>query len=224
MNDSRFGFAVNYEIAPIILNQGIAAGVPSGAMSILTLTEGSDTISYNDINKYFANFKVISGGTLQEWGIADYPFASMIMAANAVIKNALHISLLMICPAQNSANSYVNKISKMTTIKNQLDTHISQGGYFTVSTPAFTYSDCLLTSLRDISNPSDKQVQLMYQWDFVQPLITQNAATLANNRLMSKLAAQTQTPNPLTNSGVDVVVDQPTVVNSGPSNRYVYKP
>jgi hypothetical protein len=209
MIDNRTGFSFSHEIAPIVLEGGIASGVPGEAFSILTLTEGTDFALYEDFNQYFAHFKVLSGGTLQEWSVADYPFASMIMAANAVIKNALHISLMMVCPAQNSSNNYANKIAKMTSIKNQLDNHISQGGFFTVSTPAFTYSNCLLTSLRDVSSPSDKQVQLMYQWDFVQPLLTQSAANIAMNNLTNKFDKQLPTPNPITNSGLDVVVNNP---------------
>jgi hypothetical protein len=204
-------FQRNYEISPIILQGGIATGLPDGAMSILTLTEGSDNYVAPSVNDYFAHFRVLSGGTLEDWGIAEYPFASMIMASNAVIQNPLHINLIMICPAQtNGENNYYQKKAKLTGLKLQLDSHISQGGYFTVNTPAYTYNDCLLVSLRDVSSTADKQVQLIYQWDFVQPLITQSAATEAYNNLYNRFAKQLPTANPIANSGLPVVVNNPT--------------
>jgi hypothetical protein len=140
----------------------------------------------------------------------------MVMASNAVIQNPLHISLLMLCPAKNMADrNYITKIAKITALKTKLNDHISRGGYFHVNTPAYTYTDCLLTSIRDVSSTGDKQVQLVYQWDFVQPLITQSAAAIAFNNLYNRFDKQLPTSNPLTNSGVDVVVNNPT--NTQPS-------
>lgn len=195
-----------YEIAPITLVNGIAANVAYGTMTVLSLTEGTEESLANS-NDYFAHFKVMPGSTLQEWGIAQYPFASMIMAANAVIQNPLKVSLLMLCPAQSSypSLSYANKQSRITLLKTQLDQHISLGGSFTVATPAYTYNNCLLTSLRDVSSGGDKQVQMAYQWDFVQPLLTQEAATISYNALYNKLSGQLPTTNPVTNNGVDNV-------------------
>ena len=68
-----------------------------------------------------------------------------------------------------------------------LENHVQLGGTFTVLTPAYTYTNCLLTSLRDVTSPSDKQVQFMYQWDFVQPLITISGATSVLGNLMQKV-------------------------------------
>jgi hypothetical protein len=216
MIDARYDFAVNYEISPIVLVGGIASGLPGGAMSILSLTEGSDNVSYEDLDRYFARFTVLSNGTLQDWGIADYPFASMVMAANAVIQNPLRVSLMMLCPAKNIGDrNYMTKIAKITAMKSKLNDHVSRGGYFHVSTPAYTYTDCLLTSIRDVSSANDKQVQLMYQWDFVQPLITQSAAAQALNNLTNRFDKQLPTPNPINNSGLDVVINNPT--NTQPS-------
>ena len=77
----------------------------------------------------------------------------------------------MICPAQTNGG-YIYKQAILTAMKLTLDLHLSSGGTFTVITPAYTYLDCLLTSVRDVSSVSDKQVQYMFQWDFVQPLIS----------------------------------------------------
>jgi hypothetical protein len=165
-------FQLSNEISPIVLMHGIAESEPDSALLISDLIEtgGTNGFLYND---YFAHFKPVSGGTLADWGIAEYPFASLIMAANAIIQNPLKISMLMICPAQNDANrNYLAKTSILTNLQNQIQTHINLGGYFTVITPAFTYESCLLRNLRDVSPPSEKQVQFVWQWDFEQPLIT----------------------------------------------------
>ena len=199
-----------YEITPIVLREGIATGLPDGAMSILQLTEGSENIIYENANDYFAHFKVVSGGTLEEWQVAQYPFASMTMAANAVIQSPLHVSLLMICPAQGNANnSYMAKQARISAMKSQLDTHMNLGGYFDVSTPAYTYTNCLLTAIRDVSSEADKQVQVMYQWDFMQPLITQGQLSQSLNNLFNKFDKQLPTPNPVTSSGTSNVVNNP---------------
>ena len=196
-------FQRSYEIAPIILTGGLAANLPDGAMTILTLTEGSEA-NYGTIEHYFARFKVLPGGSLQDWGIAEYPFANMTMAANAVVQNPLRVSLQMLVPAKSNVpgNSYPFKSARMSAIKTKLDTHITLGGYFTVATPAFTYVDCLLVSMRDVGSGGDKQVQLAYQLDFVQPLITQQAATQTLNSFYNKLNGGLPTKAPLTNSSV----------------------
>jgi len=42
--------------------------------------------------------------------------------------------------------------------------------------------------MRDVSSASDKQVQYMYQLDFVQPLVTTQAAEKVLGALMNKVA------------------------------------
>ena len=196
-------FQRSYEISPIILQGGLAANLPDGAMTILTLTEGAE-VTYPDPDQYFAHFKVQPGSSMQDWGIAEYPFANMVMAANAVVQNPLRVSLQMLVPAKSNVagSGYPFKSARMSAIKAMLDAHITQGGYFTVATPAFTYVDCLLVSMRDIGSGGDKQVQLAYQLDFVQPLITQQAATQTFNNSYNKLNGGLPTSAPLTNSGV----------------------
>lgn len=187
-------FQRSYEIAPIWLEGGLAQNLPNKIMSILQLTEGNSRVTYPNVNDYFAHFKVMSGGDLQSWGVADYPFASLAMAANAVLSTPLKISMMMYCPAQaspqsnNYKNSYVEKISTLTTLKFSLDDHIASGGTFIVNTPSFVYANAILTSLRDISVTSDKQVQYMWQWDFICPLITQSQTEAVYNNLYEKMS------------------------------------
>lgn len=181
-------FQLQNEISPIVLMGGLAQQLQDG-MKITDLTEpGGDasTVGYT-YDDYFAHFKPVSGGTLAEWGIAEYPFASLIMAANAVIQNPLKISMLMICPAQtDTERNYISKSQRLTNLQNQIQTHISLGGTFIVVTPAFTYDNVLLRSIRDVSPPSDKQVQFIWQWDFEQPLITTSGAQQALGFFASK--------------------------------------
>ena len=72
------------------------------------------------------------------------------------------------------------------------------GGTVTVLTPAYTYTNCLLTNIRDVSTSSDKQVQFLYQWDFTQPLITQQGAQQVLGNLMNKFQNGLPTPTALT--------------------------
>jgi len=191
---AQFQFA--NEISPILLVNGIALSSPNGVLMISDLIENYQTEGY-EYNDYFAHFKPISGGTLTDWGIASYPFASLVMAANAVIQNTLKISMLMWCPAQtDSDRNYPAKSAILTNLQNQIQTHINLGGYFIVVTPAFTYESCLLRTIRDITPPSDKQVQAMWQWDFEQPLITTSGA----QQSLGNFAAKAQAGLPTTPS------------------------
>ena len=195
-------FALATQIAPIILVGGIASQLGSdGMMSILVLTEGSSDPGYSNVNDYFAQFRPVQGSTLEDWTAAEYPFASFVMAANAMIQNALKVSLLMNCPARPGSNNYFQRPAKFASMKGMLDAHVSQGGTFIVVTPAYTYMNCLLLRLVDITPTDSKQAQVLYQWDFYQPLITQAAASQSYNGIYNKLANGLPTPNPLTNSG-----------------------
>jgi hypothetical protein len=187
-------FQLQNEISPILLQDGIAQGLPDGVMAITDLTEpgGTGGFTYSD---YFAIFKNLPNSTLADWQIAEYPFASLVMAANAVIQMPLKISMVMICPIQNEpGRNYFAKTSILTALKTQLQTHVLMGGTFTVVTPAYTYTDLLLRQIRDTSSPSDKQVQFSYQWDFEQPLITESGASQVLGTFAGKVEAGLPTP------------------------------
>jgi hypothetical protein len=163
-------------------------------MPIIDITEpgGTDGFRYED---YFAHFKNLPNGTLADWQIAEYPFASLVMAANAVVQMPLRISMQMICPVQNALNrNYFSKVTILTTLQNQIQTHILAGGSFIVVTPGYTYNDVLLRNIRDITSHNDKQVQAIWQWDFEQPLITTTGAEQALGNFMSKAERGLPTP------------------------------
>lgn len=182
----KTAFKLAYEDSPIILQDGLAQFMPGGVLPVIFLTEMFDLPGVL-AGELFAHFKPLPGGTLQEWAVAEYPFANLQMAANAVVKQPLKISMLMACPAQNNGG-YVLKQAMLTALKIGIEAHVLAGGSFTVITPAFTYTNCLLTGIHDVSSPSDKQVQYMFQWDFVQPLITQSGAEQVLGSLMSKFS------------------------------------
>jgi len=202
-------FSAVYEIAPIWLQGGLA-NLLGGYAPVTLLTEMFDIPGIEN-GEFFAHFKPLPGGSLAKWDVATYPFANFATAANAVVQQPLDVSMLMVCPAQTHGG-YTLKQAILTALQLGIQTHISTGGTFTVITPAYTYFNCLLTSLRDITPASDKQVQYMYQWDFVQPLITQSAAESIQGTLMNAvsngLPTTTNWTNPLGLAPGESVVPQ----------------
>lgn len=196
ISTEQTAFSLVYEISPIILIDGLAQYFPFGVLPITVLTELFDIPGIEN-GEFFAHFKPISGGTLAEWEVAEYPFASMQVAANAVIQQPLKISMMMVCPAQNGGG-YLIKQAILTALQTAIQNHLLSGGSFTVITPAYTYTNCLLTSIRDITPISDKQVQYVFQWDFVQPLITASGAQQILGNLMNKFENGLPTPSNLT--------------------------
>lgn len=189
-------FQLGYEISPIILNNGIADLIPGKMLPIVAITEfanfTSALIGGNldlSLDNYFAHFKPLPGSELINNEIADYPFANLTVAANSIIARPLPISLIMNCPAK-SEGDYVLKLATMTALKKVLDQHNQSGGTYTVATPSYIYTNCLLKNLRDVSAQST-QVQTAWQWDFEQPLLTQsqaNATQMVLNSVMSKIS------------------------------------
>jgi hypothetical protein len=179
-------FEAAYEVSPIILQDGLAQ-FSGGYLPITAITEIIDLPGLSS-KQFFAHYKPLAGSTLAEWQIAEYPFVNLTMAANAQIQMPLKISMLMVAPAQ-TGGGYLFKQAIFTALQVALQNHISLGGSFTVITPAFTYTNCLLTALRDVTSPSDKQVQTMYQWDFVQPLITESGATQIVGQLLNRVGS-----------------------------------
>lgn len=182
----------SYEISPIILRGGIAgAGLPI----INFLSSGNfpqGVLSSANSDDYFAHFRVLPGHSLMENEVALYPLANQTVAANAIITEPLRVSLEMIAPASDQT-SVGTKLKIMTQLKSTLDTHTALGGWYDVATPSYVYQGCLLTSLADGTEEDDGgQVQVRWIWNFMQPLLTAQAAQAAQNQGMSKISSQTQ--------------------------------
>ena len=189
LNVWRMGF----EASPVILTGGIASAVNGGLLPIITLTElgGASTIfnlingQIPDIDSLFAHWDLIGGSMLMNNSIGKYPFANQVIAANAVIREALTVSLVMHCPAKQTG-SMLTKLPTLTALKLALDYHIQNGGTFTVMTPAYIYTGCLLTAITDISQGESAQRQYSFKFDFEQPLIAEPTGNEMGN-LMSKI-------------------------------------
>jgi|APCry1669189567_1035234.scaffolds.fasta_scaffold00024_67 hypothetical protein len=172
-------YQVAYEISPIILSNGIATFVPGNLLPIIAITEAAN-FGFSllngqnplNLNNFFGHFRPLPGATLVDNEIAMYPFANQSYAANAVIAKPLKISMLMNCPA-NVNGGYVSKMITFTALQAALQSHIQQGGTFIVATPSYVYLNCILTNLTDVSRPDSQQPQNAWQFDFVQPLVSQ---------------------------------------------------
>ena len=189
-------FKLAYELSPIYLtgNSSTVGNMLGGVLPFIFLTEGinfplSLITGGQDIelDDFFAHFIPMPGSTLIDTQIATYPFANQDVAANAVIRQPLTVSMRMVCPVRNRLG-YAAKIATMMLIKSTLDDHNAHGGTYSILTPSYFYTDCIMTRMSDISGGASAQAQHTWQLDFVQPLITLSAAQdAASQGLMGRL-------------------------------------
>jgi hypothetical protein len=195
-------FQYLYQIAPIVLTGGIASQMPGGAVSLISFTQPNDFISILSVggispslDDSFAQFIPLPGATMIDQEIGSYPFANQMTAANAIITKPLMISFKMICPARG-AGGYAAKQALMSGLQQTLTQHNLLGGLYGLATPAFFWNDSVMLGMRDISPPVDvgssSQPQIIWQLDFIQPLVTQAEAQQAQNALLSKISSGTQ--------------------------------
>lgn len=189
---------LGYQISPIILVGGLAQDIPGNMLPLIAFTEGVSLITGllggslpTNFSDFFAQFIVIPSGKLISQQIAHYPFANQQVAANAVITDPLTVSVRMDCPA-NAPGSYATKLAVLTALQAALSAHNAAGGLYTIATPSFIYTNCILKELTDISGGSSAQVQYQWQFDFEQPLVTLQAAQQAYSALLNKINGGTQ--------------------------------
>lgn len=144
---------------------------------------GSITIN---LDNAFAIFQPMPGGSLVEQQIAEYPFANLNVAANAVVRNPISVSLIMMTP-QKTQQSWALKLATMTALKNTLDTHNNLGGTYTVFTPSYTYTNMLMKGLIDVSTAQSPLPQNTWRWDFTRPLVSMTDIEGAEGNLISKI-------------------------------------
>jgi hypothetical protein len=198
-----------FQISPIILTGGVAQ-LMGGALPLLAISEalnftvgllsGTSDLGLDD---FFASFAPMSGGKLIDIAVATVPFANQAVAANAIIQQPLRISLKMTCPARGPGG-FSAKLATITAMQAALALHTNQGGTFSVATPAFIYANCLLTGLTDVSGGQPSQPQSIWQWDFFQPLLTQDQLAGAQNTMMSKISGGLPTDGSLSGSSFGV--------------------
>ena len=86
------------------------------------------------------------------------------------------------------AGGYDTKLAAFTALQSAIQRHAALGGQYSVSTPSYLYQNLILLSLQD-SSPGDQQrPQNRWTWNFIQPLITAQAAQAAQNSLMLRLS------------------------------------
>ncbi len=184
-------YKLGFEISPIILTQGIATSIPGGLLPIIAITEAANfangLISGNidlNLDDFFAHYKPLSGNMLQSNQVATYPFANSAVAANSIIAEPLHISMLMTCPARQTLGVYF-KLAIMSALQKALSLHNTTGGLYTIVTPSYVYQNCLMTAMVDVSGENSKQSQIQWRLDFMQPLVTAAQASSIENSLMN---------------------------------------
>lgn len=189
-------YKISFECSPILLTGGIASAL-GGILPIVLITQSISFLAGAlgggnnlDLDSFFANFQPLPNSSLIDQQIAHVPFANQTVAANAVIAQPLKISMLMTCPARGPGG-YALKLATMTALQAALAQHNASGGTYTVATPSYIYTNCLLESLVDVSGGDTIQRQSKYQWNFEQPLLTLQQARQAQNSLMGQLSAQT---------------------------------
>jgi len=208
-------FKLSFQNCPVILNGGVASFIPGGMLPLISITQavdfafgllggGVDT----DLDDFFSAFEPLPGARLISQEFGKYPFANQQTAANSVIGKPLNVSLIMFAPARGSGG-YATKLATMTALVATLKQHNAAGGTYTVATPSYFYTDCLLREMFDVTPAASKQVQMAWQFDFEQPLLSLSAAAAAQNSLMSKITAGTQINGQPTWSGLNPSVGLP---------------
>jgi len=210
----RAAFQLSFQLSPIILTNGIATNIPGGMLPIIALTEALNftdgLLSGADINldNFFANFEPLPGSTLVDQEVGHYPFANQAVAANAVIVQPLKISMRMICPVRDTLG-YAVKLATMMALQTALNQHNSSGGTYTIATPSYFYTNCLMLNFRDVTSGESNQTQYEWQMDFEQPLLTLQQAQQAQNSLMNKITGGTAINGQPAWSGLSTTVGQP---------------
>jgi hypothetical protein len=191
-----------YQVCPIILTGGAISQVSGGVLPMLSLfysTGSALELPYDidDLDNAFGAFNVLPGGTLVAQTIGKYPFANQSVAANAMIREPLTLSVIMDTPMRGP-DAWNKKQSVMTALKLALDGHNNAGGMYTVATPAFIYQNLVMTALTDNSRGNNSLPQNAWRFDFEGPLITIAAAQGSQNQLMQKISNQVYNPGNIT--------------------------
>jgi hypothetical protein len=196
---------LDYQINPIILVGGIAGQIPGGMIPLLSMfTTGATTslglpFDIGDLDDAFGAFNILPGGTLISNSIAKYPFANQSVAANAIIREPLTLSVIMDAPMRG-VNAWNVKRMIFTTLKMTLDSHNDAGGMYTVYTPAFQYDNLVMVSLTDNSRGNNSLPQNAWRFDFERPLVALTDLVGAWNQFMQKIGNQLPTPGNISGS------------------------
>jgi hypothetical protein len=198
-----YQFKLGFQCSPIILTNGIAANIPGGGtLPIISILESENFPggllsggTQSDPNQFFAQFEPLPSATLIENQIGQYTFANQATAANAIIEQPLRVSMLMTCPA-TSRVPWPVKTAKIMALRAALQQHNISGGTYTVATPSFFYTDCVMLNMRDVTGGGISQRQAQWQFDFQKPLITLQEAQESQNAFMTKVSSGAKMTDP----------------------------
>ena len=218
---------VAFQLSPILFVGGITGnlGVPLPIVAFteainlpLGLLSNGENIELDD---FFANFQPLPGATLVEQEFGRYPFANQQVATNAVIFQPKHISMLMQVPARNQFG-YYEKLAIMELLQATITLHNQLGGSYTILTPSYIYTGCVMKSFRDVTVGASHQVQTTWQLDFEQPLLTADTGgglVGALNSLYTNLTNGTQSASvaPLATTSTPLSGAAPSVIPSSSS-------
>lgn len=188
-----------YQVSPIILVDGIASNQTGSMQSLLMLLApsiafGQPTVSTNLLDNAFGAFNVLPGGTLNAQTVPKYPLADMTLAANAIVRDPIQVSLIWDIPMKG-ANAWANRLSTIQNLKGILDQHNNAGGRYIILTPSYYYDNCILLSLTDNSRGSSPIPQNAWRFDFERPqVVTLQDAIGAQSILMRKITGGLKTP------------------------------
>jgi hypothetical protein len=175
------------------------------------------SLDHDKLDNAFGAFNVLAGGSLIQQTVAKYPFANQSYAANAILRDPLHVSLIWDTPMRGT-DAWGKKLTVMQSVKQRLDTHNNNGGTYIVVTPAYVYDNMVMLSLTDASRGSSNLPQNAWRFDFERPLVVLQELRRAQSALMSKLTNGVLTDGAWSGSaaGLGSITAQPNM-NSGPN-------
>ena len=182
MNVSQSAFTLAYSWSPIIFTGGLFRDISSLGVPIIAITQALSAArtlaggilnggNIRDFNQPLFTWRSLPGSTLWESEVSEFPFYTNQIAANAQIQRPLRVSMLGHCPATGE-NPFTIKVATFIALQKVIENHISLGGTFSVLTPSYFYTNCLLTNFVDVSSGETNQPQVSWQMDFIQPLLT----------------------------------------------------
>lgn len=189
---ARSAYDIAFQVSPIIFTGGSVAAMPGGAMPIIALVGQAGAFVQGALAEglgmedFYARFVPMPGSTAIANTVGAYPFANQNVAANAIVRQPLTISLQMYAPVKDTAG-YLTKLPLFTALQQSFASHNAAGGTYSIATPSYVYTDCIMLAMTDVTGHDTAQQQVTWQLDFIQPLISQAQASSALSSLMSKM-------------------------------------
>ena len=185
MNLTRDIYNLAFQVSPIIFEGGIAQSIPGGVLPVLQLLGLAQSALFSGSGFPYHFLPILSGTKVINQSVATYPFANNQVASNATVDEAKPISLMMVAPV-NTTGGYITKLPMFTALRDSFAQHNAAGGTYTIMMPAYSFTNCIMTGMTDITQNS-KQQQIEWRIDFLKPLVSLASAAKAFNSLMTKI-------------------------------------